>query len=227
MEPETFAAEVLGQGLGLAHLVIGEDFRFGRARRGTAEMLAALGPANGYSVAVERLLAGGGGAFSSSGIRAHLREGRVVEAAAALGRWHTVSGPVVQGDRRGRELGYPTANLAFGDQLVPAYGIYAARVTVHEGPHAGCHDGVASIGERPTFGINAPNFEVHLFDFAGDLYGAEISVALVAWLRGEERFASAEALVEQMHRDSAAARAALARAGRPWEDGAAAAGDPA
>jgi riboflavin kinase/FMN adenylyltransferase len=179
-------------------------------------MLAELGPALGFGVAVEPMRAGPGGPFSSSAIRSHLREGRVAEAAAALGRWHTVSGPVIEGDRRGRELGYPTANLAFGDQLVPRFGIYAARVAVHDGNHAGRHDGVASIGERPTFGRNAPNFEVHLFDFAGDLYGAEISAGLVAWLRPEERFASAEALVAQMHRDSLAARSALAESGAPW-----------
>jgi riboflavin kinase/FMN adenylyltransferase len=225
MEAEDFVSEVLGRGLGLAHLVIGEDFRFGRARRGTAAMLAEEGPRHGFSVTIEPMRGDPAGAFSSSAIRGHLRAGRVVDAAVQLGRWHTVSGTVERGDQRGRLLGYPTANLSFGEQLVPAYGIYAARVRVLDGPHAGEHPGVASIGERPTFGVNAPNFEVHLFDFAGDLYGAGISVALIAHLRGEERFESAEALVEQMDRDSADARRALARAGRPWEDDTAG-GDP-
>ena len=93
-----------------------------------------------------------------------------------MGRWHTVAGIVQKGDQRGRELGYPTANLDFGEQIIPRYGIYAAQVEVLDGPYQGHHDGVASIGERPTFGVNAPNFEVHLFDFAGDIYGARICV---------------------------------------------------
>ncbi len=218
MEAEVFAREVLGAGLGLSHLVVGQDFRFGRGRRGTAALLAEIGPDCGYEVRVEPMREGPAGAFSSTAIRAALREGRMRDAAAQLGRWHAVAGPVEQGDRRGRELGYPTANLAFGDQLVPRFGVYAALVEVHEGPHRGIWEGVASIGERPTFGVNAPNFEVHLFDFAGDLYGAEISAALVAFLRGEERFESAEALIAQMDRDSEEARAALAGRGAPWED---------
>ncbi len=218
MEPETFAAEVLGAGLGLSHLVVGADFRFGRARRGDAALLARLGPEAGYAVRIEPMRGGPGGAYSSTAIRKALTEGRVADAAAALGRWPTVAGAVERGDQRGRDLGYPTANLAFGDQLVPRYGVYAARVRVHEGPQAGAYDAVASIGERPTFGVNAPNFEVHLFDFRGDLYGAEISVALVAFLRGEERFASVEALIAQMDRDSAEARARLAAVPAPWAD---------
>jgi len=122
---------------------------------------------------------------------------------------------VLKGEQRGRGLGYATANLAFGEQLIPRYGVYAAQVQVLDGPHAGIHDGVASIGERPTFGVNAPNFEVHLFDFDGDLYGAEISAGLVSYLRGEERFDTVEALIAQMDRDAGLARTRLARAGIP------------
>jgi riboflavin kinase/FMN adenylyltransferase len=119
------------------------------------------------------------------------------------------------GDQRGRALGYPTANLDFGEQIIPRYGIYAARVEVLDGAHAGVHDGVASIGKRPTFGTNAPNFEVHLFDFDGDLYGAQISAGLVDYLRGEERFDTVEALIAQMDRDAALARSRLAHARVP------------
>ena len=144
-----------------------------------------------------------------------IREGRCAEAARQMGFWHTVSGPVIQGDQRGRELGYPTANLDFGAQIVPMYGIYATTVEVLEGPHTGRYHGVASIGERPTFGVNAPNFEVHVFDFTGDLYGVEISVGLVDRLRGEEKFDTVDALIDQMNRDSQAARSVLSRRGLP------------
>jgi riboflavin kinase/FMN adenylyltransferase len=169
----------------------------------------------GFTVSIQHILKGETDEYSSTAVRVHLEEGRCDAAAAQLGRWHAVSGPVILGDQRGRDLGYPTANLAFGEQIIPRYGIYAARVQVLDGPHAGIHDGVASIGERPTFGVNAPNFEVHLFDFDGDLYGTEISAGLVSYLRGEERFDSAEALTAQMDRDSALARARLAHARIP------------
>ncbi|MGF1447283.1 MAG: bifunctional riboflavin kinase/FAD synthetase [Pikeienuella sp.] len=223
MEPEAFVSEVLVSGLGLASVVVGADFRFGRARRGDAALLTRLGAAAGLKVVVEpmRMPDRAGPAFSSTAIRVALREGRPVEAAAALGRWHTVSGVVERGDQRGRDLGYPTANLAFDAQIVPSYGVYAARVTVHDGLHRGEYDAVASIGERPTFGVNAPNFEVHLFDFSGDLYGAEISVGLVAFLRGEARFDTVDALIAQMDVDSGEARARLAAARAappPWAE---------
>jgi riboflavin kinase/FMN adenylyltransferase len=214
-EPEPFVEEILGAGLGLAHVAIGEDFRFGRARRGDAAMLAAIGRTVGMGVTRLGAVEGPRGRYSSSAIRRAVAEGRCADAALQLGRWHTVSGPVIAGDRRGRALGYPTANLAFDEQVVPRFGVYAAEVTVHDGPHAGRHDGVASIGERPTFGVNAPNFEVHLFDFDGDLYGAEISAGLVAFLRPEVAYEGPEALIAQMDRDAAAAREALARAARP------------
>ena len=215
MPAEDFVTQVLAKGLGIRHLVIGEDFRFGKGRGGDAKLLRNMSAALGFTVSIQHLLGGGDGEFSSTAVRVYLEEGQVEAAAHQLGRWHTVTGVVEMGDRRGRELGYPTANLAFGEQIIPRYGIYAARVEVLEGPSAGSYDGVASIGERPTFGINAPNFEVHLFDFVGDLYGVRIAAGLVARLRGEEKFASAEDLVEQMDRDAEAARTALAAARLP------------
>ena len=202
-------------GLGIRHLVIGEDFRFGQGRAGDALMLRNMSEAFGFTVSIQHLLAGQSGEYSSTAVRVHLEQGRCEEAAAQLGRWHGVTGPVLKGEQRGRGLGYPTANLAFGEQIIPRYGIYAARVEVLDGPHAGVFDGVASIGERPTFGAGAPNFEVHLFDFDGDLYGAEICAGLVSYLRGEERFDSAGALTAQMDRDAALARTRLARAAIP------------
>jgi riboflavin kinase/FMN adenylyltransferase len=175
-------------------------------------MLRNMSEGLGFTVSIQHLLAGESGEYSSTAVRVHIEQGRCEEAAAQLGRWHSVSGPVLRGEQRGRGLGYPTANLDFGEQLIPRYGIYAARVEVIDGPHAGHYDGVASIGERPTFGRNAANFEVHLFDFDGNLYGAEISAGLVSYLRGEERFDSVETLIAEMDRDSTLARTRLARA---------------
>jgi riboflavin kinase/FMN adenylyltransferase len=215
MPAETFVERVLAHGLGIRHLVIGEDFRFGKGRTGDALMLRNMSEGLGFTVSIQHILHGESGEYSSTAVRIHLEEGRCDAAAAQLGRWHTVSGPVIIGDQRGRGLGYPTANLTFGEQIIPRYGIYAARVQVLDGPHAGWHGGVASIGERPTFGVNAPNFEVHLFDFTGDLYGAEISAGLVSYLRGEERFDSAQTLVAQMDRDAGLARTRLAHARIP------------
>ncbi|MEL6766205.1 MAG: bifunctional riboflavin kinase/FAD synthetase [Pseudomonadota bacterium] len=209
MSPARFARDVLAHGLGVAHLTIGADFRFGRGRAGDAAMLRQLGQALGFEVTVMPLVGDETGDYSSTAARDAVRRGAMDEAASILGRPHAVSGPVVQGDQRGRTLGYPTANLAFGEQLVPAYGVYAARVQVLDGPHKGRHDGVASIGERPTFGVNAPNFEVHLFDFAGDLYGTPIVAELVAFLRPELAYEGPEALIVQMDKDSAEARAIL------------------
>lgn len=215
MAAEDFVRDVIHAGLGLGHVVVGADFHFGKGRTGDPILLRKLGFELGFGVTIHELIGDETGDFASTALRALVAEGRCHEAARQLGRWHAVSGPVVLGDQRGRELGYPTANLAFGEQLIPRYGIYAAWVDVLEGPHAGRHAGVASIGERPTFGVNVPNFEVHLFDFSGDLYGTEISVGLVRRLRGEDRFDGAEALVAQMDRDSAEARAVLADATVP------------
>lgn len=215
MSPEGFAREILAESLGVSHVVVGEDFRFGKARAGDAAYLRQMGEVLGFGVTIHNLVGDDLGEFGSTAIRVMITEGRCQDAAAQLGRWHTVSGPVVMGDQRGRDLGYPTANLGFGDQITPAFGVYACEVTVHDGAHRGRHPGVASIGERPTFGVNAPNFEVHLFDFSGDLYGAEISAGLVARLRGEEKFDSIDALITQMDADSLAARERLESARIP------------
>ncbi len=213
MEADAFVRKVLHEGLELKHIVVGADFRFGKARVGDAVLLRQIGAELGIGVTIHQLVGDDAGEFASTAVRVMVEEGRCEDAARALGHWHKVSGPVVKGDQRGRDLGYPTANLAYGDQLVPRYGVYATWVDVLEGPHKGRYAGVASLGERPTFGINAPNFEVHLFDFAGDLYGTEISVCLVSFLRDEVAYVDAPALIAQMDRDSDAARAVLASTG--------------
>ena len=215
MHAEDFVRDVLVAGLGISHIVVGADFHFGKGRKGDAVLLRRMGAELGFGLTIHEMIGDEAGEFASTALRVLIEEGRCREAARQLGRWHTVSGRVVEGDRRGRDLGYPTANLHFGEQLVPRYGIYAVFVSVHDGPHRGRYPGVASIGERPTFGAHRPNFEAHLFDFSGDLYGAEISAGLVRPLRGEERFDTVEELIQQMDRDSAEARAVLSTATLP------------
>ena len=207
---EDFARIVLSEGLGVAHVVVGADFCFGKGRKGTAETLHGLGRALGFEVTTLPLLGAGAGAISSTAIRAALSAGDMAAASAMLGHRHRIDGPVLHGEKRGRELGYPTANMDVGGLHLPRLGVYAVKVDVLDGPHKGCHDGVASLGVRPMFGVNQPNFEVHLFDFKGDLYGTEISVALVEFLRDEARFDGIDALIAQMDADSARARAILA-----------------
>jgi len=213
MTAEAFVADVLGHGLGVRHVVVGADFCFGKGRAGTAATLADLGRAAGFETTILPLVSHEDGAISSSAIRAALAEGRVGDAAAMLGHRHRIDGPVLHGEKRGRELGYPTANMSVAGLHLPKLGVYAVQVQVLDGPHAGAYGGVASLGVRPMFGENAPNFETHVFDFKGDLYGAHLSVGLVEFLRPELKFDSLPALIAQMDQDSARARAILAAEG--------------
>jgi riboflavin kinase/FMN adenylyltransferase len=212
MSPQRFCEEVIAGALGLAHVTVGADFCFGARRAGTGATLQAEGARLGFGVTLAELAAEDGTVISSTAIRTALAEGRPEEAAAMLGHWHRIEGPVLHGDKRGRTLGYPTINLGLEGLMPPRFGVYAVRVDVLDGPHAGRYDAVASLGVRPMFGENRPNFEAHLFDFSGDLYGATVSAALVAWLRPELTFDGLPALIAQMDADSDAARVALARA---------------
>ncbi|MEJ6389592.1 bifunctional riboflavin kinase/FAD synthetase [Gymnodinialimonas ulvae] len=206
---EAFVSNVLIDGLGISHAVVGADFCFGKGRTGTADLLQTLGAQHGFDVTIATLLEGHGGAVSSTAIRQALRDGRPADAAEMLGHWHRIEGPVLHGEKRGRELGYPTANMDLDGLHVPKPGIYAVTVEVREGLHAGTYGGVANLGFRPMFERETPNLETFLFDFTGDLYGTHLSVGLVAYLRGEAKFASLEALIIQMDADKAAAKAAL------------------
>ena len=220
LTPEAFARDILAEGLAARSVAVGRDFRFGAKRAGDADTLTDLGAAYGFSVAVVDKVGdddGGDAPFSSSAARDALIAGDPVEAARILGAWHRIDGVVERGDQRGRELGYPTANLALDGILAPAYGIYAVRVDVLEGPHAGSYDGVASLGVRPTFDKEVANFETFIFDFSGDIYDAPISVALVAYLRPEVKFDGIDVLIKQMDQDSLNAKAALAAGPAPWE----------
>lgn len=205
---ERFVTEVLKGQIDASLAIIGHDFHFGRGRTGTPATLQAVGRAHAIDVLVEPAVEAAGGPVSSSRIRAALEAGDVAGANALLGyRWF-VAGEVEHGAKRGRTLGYPTANMALGRGCRLAHGIYAVRAAIGG---AEIRDGVASFGRRPTFDDGPPLLETFLFDFSGDLYGRTIEVELVSRIRGEVRFSSAEELVARMDLDSQEARAALRR----------------
>ena len=199
--------EEIGAKLGLKAIVIGGDFHFGRGREGNPALLAELGRTAGIDVLVQPMVEGMGAPVSSSRIRAALAEGDVATANDLLGyRWF-VTGEVRHGQKLGRTLGFPTANIALPPGCGLRHGIYAVRVAVAPGE---VREGVASYGRRPTVDDGAPLFETWIFDFDGDLYGRTIEVELVGWIRPEEKFASVEALTAAVLRDAEAARALLA-----------------
>ncbi len=210
LTPEDFARVIIHERLGLTHLVVGQDFHFGKGRAGTAADLARFGAEMGFGVTVAPMVELGAGEVSSTAIRAALTEGRPRDAAAMLGHWHRIEGVVIRGDQRGRDLGYPTANMSIAGLHPPRFGVYAVQVDVLDGPYAGRYNGAASIGVRPMFGENLPNCETFLFDFKGDLYGTNLSVALIDYLRPELKFDGLDALIVQMGADCDRAREILA-----------------
>ncbi|MEZ5911797.1 MAG: bifunctional riboflavin kinase/FAD synthetase [Paracoccaceae bacterium] len=212
MMAEDFARDVLVAGLGVVHVVVGADFCFGKGRKGTAADLSAYGRAMGFDVTIAELVAHDGTHISSTAIRTALSEGRPRDAAGMLGHWHRIEGPVVHGEKRGRELGFPTANMSIAGLHPPKFGVYAVKADVLTGPHAGSYDGAASLGLRPMFGGDVPNLETFLFDFQGDLYDEHLSIALVDYLRPEMAFDGLPSLIAQMTADCEKARAILATA---------------
>jgi riboflavin kinase/FMN adenylyltransferase len=207
MDAEAFVADVLGKRIGAAGVVTGDDFSFGKGRTGDAALLAKVGREHGIGAEAVAQVVLDGERISSGRIREALIAGDTATATHMLTRDYAIEGVVLRGDRRGRELGYPTANLALGDYLRPKYGIYAVRVTLEDGTE---HPGVASLGVRPTFEPPQELLEAHLFGFEGDLYGRKIEVALHAFIREERKFDSVEALVAEMRKDEAQARRLLA-----------------
>ncbi|MFV0335778.1 MAG: bifunctional riboflavin kinase/FAD synthetase [Tropicimonas sp.] len=207
-----FSERILNRALGVAGVTVGADFCYGKGRAGNADTLRAAGRALGFDVLVADLvgLAGSGERVSSTAIRDALRDGQPRRAAAMLGHWHRIEGPVVHGAKRGRALGFPTANMEISGLHPPKFGVYAVVVEVVTGPHAGHYRGVASLGVRPMFGENTPNIEAHLFDFDGNLYDEHLSVGLVQFLRPEQTFDGLDALIAQIRRDGEEARALLA-----------------
>jgi riboflavin kinase / FMN adenylyltransferase len=207
MDAEQFIADVLARQIGAAGVITGDDFSFGKGRSGDPALLARLGTEHGIAAdAVPQVLLNGE-RISSGRIREALVAGDTGTATRMLSRDFAIEGVVQGGDRRGRELGYRTANLALGRYLRPRYGIYAVRVGLDDGSE---HPGVASLGVRPTFDPPQELLEAHLIDFDGDLYGRKIEVALHGFIREERKFESIDALVEEMRNDEARARELLA-----------------
>jgi riboflavin kinase / FMN adenylyltransferase len=202
----SFEQDLLGARLGVQHIVVGHDFRYARAREGTIASLRAASERQGFTVEEVPPFEIAGVRVSSSLIRAALEAGDLPTATRLLGRPYRISGRVQRGERLGRKLGFPRANLALHRKVIPLWGIFAVRVG---GPGLASHPAVASLGTRPTLDGTVPLLEAHLFDFDGELYGRTLDVDFIARLRDEQRFDSLEALVEQMHRDAAQARRKL------------------
>lgn len=205
MTDEVFAREVLRDGLGAAHVSVGFDFRFGRGRMGDAARLSSLGRALGFGVTIVEKIEALGTKASSTAIREALIAGEPDKAAEILGHDWIIDGVVEHGEKRGRTIGFPTANMHLGELIAPRHGIYAVRVRI-EG-ETDWRGGVANFGRTPTTGLRDPLLETFIFDFDGDIYGKTLEVALVSYLRPELKFESMDVMVEQMHRDKANARA--------------------
>jgi riboflavin kinase/FMN adenylyltransferase len=203
---EAFARRVLGEVLGAAHVAVGFDFRFGRGRAGDAQALRAYGETCGFSVGIVPAVTSAGEKVSSTAIRTAIGAGLVEEAGAMLSRPWAVEAVVVAGDRRGRTIGFPTANMKLDDYVRPRFGIYAVRASFG----GATFDGVASCGLRPMFAVDEPLLEAHLFDFDGDLYGQTIEVSFIRFLRLEQNFDSLDALKTQIADDARRAREILA-----------------
>jgi riboflavin kinase/FMN adenylyltransferase len=210
---EDFIADVIVAAVGASHVVVGWDATFGNRRRGNPELLRAAGAQHGFGVTVVEPVRGEDSTvYSSTHIRELLKAGKPREAAALLGRDWEIDGRVAIGDRRGRTIGFPTANLGLDDYLHPAFGVYAVRVC-GDGPDdplgGRTIDGVANIGLRPTVGGLVPRLEAHLFDVDVDLYGRHLRVALVDFIRPEQKFSGLDALKAQIAEDAAKARSIL------------------
>ena len=209
LDAEAFVAERLLDRLRVAGVVTGQDFTFGRRKSGDADVLARLGARHGFSATAVAPVTLAGEPVSSSRIRAHLRLGETREAARLLTRPFTIAGMVEHGDKVGRTIGYPTANLQLGQYLRPAYGIYAVRGRLDDGRVL---NGAANLGIRPQFTPLKELLEPYFFDFTGDLYGRRLEVELIEYLRPEAMFDGLDALIAQMDADCLRAREVLGAA---------------
>jgi len=209
LSADAFVDDVLLNGLGARHVVCGYDFTFGARRGGNVEKLRKMGEKRGLGVTILDPVMREGEIYSSTRIREALRAGMVREAAELLGHRWEIEGVVEQGDQRGRTIGFPTANVALGEHLRPRFGVYAVRALVDGQESKGWRDAVANLGKRPTVGKLQENFEVHLFDFAGDLYGKVLRVELVDFIRPEMKFAGLDQLKAQIAADGQSARQIL------------------
>jgi len=202
---QDFIERIIARALAARHVVIGYDFRFGKGRTGEPETMRRAGSALGFGVTVVAQVAEAGEVFSSNAIRAELAQGDVAGAAQMLGHWWRISGEVIGGFKRGAGLGFPTANIALAPETALAHGIYAVRVLVD----GKTYQAAAYLGTRPTFDNGLPMLEVFLFGFDGDLYGREIAVEFIDFVRTDAKFASVEALQQQIAKDCARAQAIL------------------
>jgi riboflavin kinase / FMN adenylyltransferase len=209
LSADAFADEVLLGGLGARHVVCGYDFTFGARRIGHVERLREMGAGKGFGVTVLDPVMREGEIYSSTSIREALRAGWPSEAAELLGHAWEIEGVVEEGDKRGRTIGFPTANVALGEHLRPRFGVYAVRALIDGEESKGWRNAVANLGRRPTIGKLKENFEVHVFDFAGDLYGKTLRVQLVDFIRPEMKFSGLDQLKAQIAADAAAARTIL------------------
>ncbi|MGL4637400.1 MAG: bifunctional riboflavin kinase/FAD synthetase [Beijerinckiaceae bacterium] len=203
---DQFIEDILVKRMRVSGVVIGHDFHFGRQRQGTPDFLVDAGKKHGFETSVVKPRMLDGTVVSSSHIRSLLADGDIADATRMLGREWCVESVVQHGDKRGRELGYPTANLHLDPAVTLKHGIYAVRAIINGNPHAA----IASFGSRPTFDNGAPKLEVHVFDYSADLYDQEIEIKFVGYIRPELKFDGIEALIKQMDADSLQARAILA-----------------
>ncbi|GAA4500037.1 bifunctional riboflavin kinase/FAD synthetase [Pseudaeromonas paramecii] len=203
LQPELFIEQILVQQLGVRFLIVGDDFRFGRERRGDFALLQQAGRRHGFAVVSTQSFCVDTQRVSSTLVREALGEGNLTQVQRMLGEPYTLSGRVAHGDKLGRTIGFPTANVHLKRRRVPVSGVYAVEVLFS----GQLHHGVANVGVRPTVHGTRPQLEVHLFDFAGDLYGRQIQVRLCHKLRDEQKFESFAALQQQIERDAQAARA--------------------
>ena len=201
-------------GLGISHIVVGYDYVFGFQRQGNVALLNKLSAQYGFGVTSVGELSGPEGTrYSSTSIRNLLKDGQPEAAAKLLGRYWEIEGRVEHGDARGRTLGFPTANVAYRGSLHPKKGVYAVRAGIDEGAETVWHNGVANFGSRPTFDKKDVLLEVNLFDYDGDLYGKHLRVALIDYIRQEQKFDGLDALKAQIAKDSGVARDILVRRG--------------
>jgi riboflavin kinase/FMN adenylyltransferase len=208
---ENFVEEILVGGLKMSHLVVGYDYVFGHQRKGNVALLKELAKKFNFGVtAVGEITLPGGTRYSSTAIRNHLKEGAPAAAAQLLGRYWEIEGRVEHGAQRGRTLGFPTANLPYRDYLHPKKGVYAVRAGIDQGADTVWREGVANFGNRPTFDNKDVLLEVNLFDFSGDLYGKHLRVALIDYIRPEQKFDGLDALKAQITKDGETARKLLA-----------------
>ena len=196
---EEFVRQVLVDGLGVSHVSVGFDFRFGRGRMGHAQRLASLGRALGFGVTIVEEVKALSEKASSTAIRQALRAGEPEVAAEILGRPWVADGPVMKGEQNGRKFGYPTANTNLGELIHPKHGVYAVRVRIDR--DGDWMPGVANFGRTPTTGLRDPLLEAHIFDFDGDIYGRWIEVQMIAYLRPELHFETVDLMTVQMGKD--------------------------